>query len=258
MSRRRAVLPLTAVNQAPVEPLYRSMASVVAPVLRLATKQDWRGGDNVPRTGGIIVVSNHVSYFDPIPLGHFLVWHGRWPRAMAKSEVFGWPLVGWLARSLHQIPVERNTVRAKDSLDKAAEALERGECVVIYPEGTVTHDPDTWPMTARPGVARLAFRTGAPVIPIAQWGANFVMPKGSAFPRLLPRKTMQVQAGPAVKLDDLAEAAGSPAAVGEAGVRIMDAITAQLAQLRGVAAPQERFDLRAGRRLPRDWARDAK
>lgn len=259
MSRSRAVLPLSAVNRAPAEPLFRGLAHTVAPLLRLFTKQDWRNGDKLPREGGIIVVTNHISHFDPLAIGHFLIWHGRWPRAMAKADLWRVPVIGHLARALGQIPVERNTVRAKDSLVKAEEALARGECLVIYPEGTVTADPDTWPMTARPGAARLAFKTGCPVIPIAQWGANYVMPgKTTPWPRLLPRKTMQLIVGDPVKLDDLAEAADNPTAVAEAGVRIMDALTALLAELRGMPAPADRYDIRVGRRLPRDWASETR
>lgn len=254
----RATLPLATVNRAPAEPAFRILATVVAPILRLFTRQDWRGGDKVPRTGPVIVVSNHISNFDPIVLAHFLIWQGRWPRALAKSDLWSIPVIGWLARTLGQIPVERRTIRAGESLNAAADALDRGECVVIYPEGTITADPDQWPMTGRPGTARLALQTGAPVIPIGQWGAHQVMPgKRVSFPRLLPRHTMHVLAGDPVELDDLREASESPSAAAEASLRIMDAVTALVGELRGLTPPAERYDLRAGRRLPRDWAGEA-
>lgn len=258
MSEGRAALPLSAVNNAPAEPAYRRLAVALSPVLRAITKQDWRGGENIPREGGVIIVANHISDFDPVGLAHFLIWHGRWPRALGKSDIWKVPVLGKLATALGQIPVERNSVRAKDSLDKAAQALERGECVVIFPEGTITADPDTWPMTAKPGAARLAFRTGAPVVPVGQWGANYVMPgKKPTWPRLFPRKTMMLKAGPPIPLADLAEVADVPAAVAEAGVRIMDTLTSLVSDLRGIPAPAERYDIRRGRRLPRDWARES-
>lgn len=251
----RAALSLETVNRAPVEPLYRGVAQFVAPILRTFTRQDWWGGDHLPRSGPVIIVANHISNFDPLALGHYLVWHGRWPRALAKSELWQVPVVGWLARSLGQIPVERRSARAAESLTAAASALARGECVVIYPEGTITGDPDGWPMTGRPGAARLALQTGAPVVPIGQWGAQRVMPGRSiAFPRLLPRATMTVIAGPPVDLSDLREARDTPGAAAEGSLRIMDAITALVAEARGENAPTDRYDLRAGRRLPRDWA----
>ena len=109
----RAELSLATVNRAPAEPMFRVLAQVVAPMLRLFTRQDWRAGDKLPRTGPVIVVANHISNFDPIALGHFLIWHGRWPRTLAKSELWHLPVIGWLARSLGQIPVERRTVRAR-------------------------------------------------------------------------------------------------------------------------------------------------
>ncbi|WP_415121067.1 lysophospholipid acyltransferase family protein [Micropruina sp.] len=248
-------MSLATVNRSPAEPLFRALASTIAPILRLFTRQDWRGGDKVPRTGGVIVVANHISNFDPVVLAHFLVWHGRWPRALAKSELWRVPVVGWLARSLGQIPVERRTARALESLKAAASALARGECVVIYPEGTITRDPDGWPMTGRLGAGRLALETGCQVLPIGQWGAQEVMPgRHLVFPRLLPRRTMQVLVGDPVDLTDLREARDSPSAAAEASLRIMDAVTALVGELRGEAPPADRYDLRAGRRLPRDWA----
>ncbi|MFZ1411284.1 MAG: lysophospholipid acyltransferase family protein [Micropruina sp.] len=255
MSSNRAAKALAQVNRAPVQPTYRTLASVVGGALRLLTKQQWLGGERIPRIGGIIVVSNHISNFDPLVLGHFLIWHGRWPRALGKIDLWRVPVIGWLARETGQIPVERHTERAGNSLILAEEALAAHECVVIYPEGTITADPDGWPMVARPGAAKLAFRTGAPVIPVAQWGANEVMPgKKPTWPRLFPRKTMRLLAGEPVDLSDLAEAADLPSAAAEASVRIMDALTALLVELRGVPAPVGRYDTRVGRRLPRDWS----
>lgn len=251
----RAELSLATVNRAPSERLFRVLARTVAPLMRAITRQDWRGGDKVPRTGGVIVVANHISNFDPVALGHFLIWHGRWPRALAKSELWQVPVVGWLARSLGQIPVQRRTARAGESLTAAAAALARGECVVIYPEGTITADPDGWPMTGRPGAARLALQTGVPVVPIGQWGPHLVMPgRRASVPRLLPRSTMHVLVGDPVDLGDLYDASDSPTAAAEGSLRIMDAITALVGELRQETPPKERYDRRAGKRIPRDWA----
>ena len=251
----RAALPLATVNRAPVEPFFRTLAIIAAPIVRLCTRQDWRDGNKLPSSGAVIVVTNHISHFDPIALGHFLVWHGRWPRILAKSQLWSLPVIGWLVRNLGQIPVERSSLRAVESLHAAAVALEQGECVVIYPEGTITADPEGWPMTARPGAARLALQTGVPVIPIGQWGAHEVMPgKRASVPRLFPRHTMHVLVGDPVDLDDLREARDLPTAAAEASLRIMNAVTALVGEVRGVTPPAERYDLRAGRRLPRDWA----
>lgn len=251
MSGNRALVPLRRANPTPVQPAYRWLARIGGGLLRRVTRQDWDDAANLPKTGGIIVVANHISNFDPPTLAHYLGWSGRWPRALGKSDIWKVPVLGWLAEACGQIPVERNTSRAADSLIHAEEALAAGECVLIYPEGTITADPETWPMTARPGAARLALKTGHPVIPIGQWGANFVMPgKTLVWPRLFPRKTMHIRTGPAVDLTDLIGRTDA-AATAEAGVRIMDAITALVAEIRGEEPPPDRYDIRAKRRVPR-------
>ncbi len=227
------------------------MARVLAPLLRSLTKRDWDDASRLPATGGVIVCPNHVSNADPPLVGHYLVWSGRWPRFLAKSSLFGAPLVGWLVRATGQIPVQRRTRAAGASLDAAADALARGACVVIYPEGTVTHEPGGWPMTGHGGAARLALRTGAPVVPLGQWGAHTIFDRWRVgVPRLWPRPTITVRLGHPVALADLRPPAGeepSSAAVREATERIMAAITAQVEGIRGETAPAVRYDLR------RDW-----
>ncbi len=251
----RARLPLRVANPSPVQPAYRRLVRVGGWLLRHLTDQDWGPADSLPKTGGVLVVANHISNFDPPVLAHFLVWNGRWPRALGKSEIWRVPVLGRLARACGQIPVERNTERARDSLVHAREAIEAGECVLIYPEGTRTADPDLWPMTARPGAALLALETGCPVVPLGQWGAQDVMPgRKLTWPRLFPRKTMVFRLGDPVDLSDLVGRTDT-AAVHEATTRIMDAITTLVAGIRGLEPPAGRFDVRVGRRVPPPPAR---
>jgi len=121
---------------------------------------------------------------------------------------------------------------------------------VIYPEGTITADPDTWPMTARPGAARLALQTGYPVVPLGQWGANDVMPgKKPVWPRFRPRRTMVFRMGDPVRLDDLDASDGE--AVRIAGARIIAALTGLVSEIRGIDAPADVYDIRVGHRVPR-------
>lgn len=245
-----AKLPLRIANPTPVQPTYRRLAKFGGWLLRRLVDTDWDDATQLPKTGGVIVVSNHISNFDPPCLGLYLVWHGRWPRALAKIDLWKVPVIGWLAKNTGQIPVERGTDRAKDALVHAREALDAGECVVIYPEGTITADPDAWPMTARPGVARLALQTGYPVVPVGQWGANLVMPgKKPVWPRFRPRRTMVFRMGEPVRLDDLD--AGDDEAVRIAGARIIAAITELVAGIRGIEAPEDVYDIRVGHRVPR-------
>jgi 1-acyl-sn-glycerol-3-phosphate acyltransferase len=115
--------------------------------------------------------------------------------------------------------------------------------VVIYPEGTVTRDPDKWPMAARTGVARLALQSGAPVLPLAQWGAQGA-PRTLLQP--LPRRTARFRIGPPV---DLSAFVGQPLdgdVLRNATDAVMDALTAEVAVLRGEPAPARRFDPRSG------------
>lgn len=251
----RARLALRVANPTPVEPAYRRLVRFAGWLLRLMVDRDWDDAANLPSTGPVIVVSNHISYFDPPNLAHYLVWSGRWPRALGKADFWRVPILGWLARATGQIPVERGTERAKDALVHAREALNRGECVVIYPEGTVTADPEVWPMTPRPGAARLALATGVPVVPVGQWGAHLVMPgKRPGWPKLRPRRTVSFRCGAPVELSDLYGRTDSEAEV-VASARIMASLTELVIQLRGEPAPVDVYDIRVGRRVPRLDAR---
>lgn len=214
------------------------------PLLLAFTRHRWRGGDHLPRRGGVVVCVNHISQFDPLPFAHFVWSHGRSPRFLAKDGLFRVPLVRRVLRGARQIPVYRDTADATKSLAAAVEAVRRGECVCIYPEGTISRDPELWPMAGRTGAARVALTTGAPVIPVAQWGAHEVLAPYSKRLRLLPRKTMCVAAGPPVDLSGLA--VGEPEAddLHTATDRILAAITDLLVDMRAGTPPTERFDPR--------------
>lgn len=213
------------------------------------TKRDWRGAENL-RAGervdghqvGIVVCPNHISWFDPLESAHFLYDNGRPPRYLGKEEVFRIPFVGRIIRGAGQIPVYRDTIDAARAVSAAVDAVKAGECVVVYPEGTITRDPDLWPMTGKTGAARIALATGAPVIPLGMWGAQEVIPPYAKMLRLFPRRTMQVAAGSAVDLSDLAQLPLNNDTLRVATERIMAAITAQVEQLRGAIAPEQRFD----------------
>ncbi len=155
-------------------PWYGLAVVVLQPLAALAASRSWRGVEHVPARGGVILAANHISYVDPVFLAEYVV-HGtgRAARFLAKSTLFeGGGLVARVMRGAGQIPVHRDSGDAAVALRHAVAALDAGECVVVYPEGTVTRDPGKWPMRARTGVARLALLTGAPVVPVAQWGAQ--------------------------------------------------------------------------------------
>lgn len=171
------------VNFEPTNRVFRTLVPVVHRLARLLTKTPtWHGGENLPATGPVIIVPNHISSLDPVMVGEFLAYNGRWPHFLARANLFYLPVLGRLLRSAEQIPVHRGGRHARDALFEAERALYAGEVIVIYPEGTITFDPDEWPMAAHTGAARLALATGAPVIPIGQWGASIAVPLGGSGP----------------------------------------------------------------------------
>lgn len=223
---------------------FATCIAILKPMLLTLTKHHWIDADKLPETGGCVVVSNHVSHLDPFTFAHFVYENGRLPRFLAKNEVFEVPVGGMLIRNAGQIPVNRLTTDAADAFSAAVEAVNKGECVVVYPEGTITRDPDLWPMTGKTGAARIALSTGCPVIPIAQWGANHILEPYAKKPHLFPRKTITMKAGDPVDLEDLRGGPLTPQVLHEATSRIMDAITVLLEDIREGHPPQTRFDPR--------------
>ena len=222
---------------------YRFVVVIVKPLLLVFTSRDWRGVDNIPRRGGIIVAANHISIVDPMIIGHFLYDNGRLPRFLAKSTLFTAPVIGRICRGAKQIPVHRGTADAAAALTAAVEALESGECVLIYPEGTATRDPHTWPMVARTGVARLALTSGVPVIPVAQWGAQEILPYPTKRPHLR-RTKVHMLAGPPVDLSRFEGKEQTAEILREATDEVMHRITEQLEQLRKARATSPPYDPR--------------
>lgn len=146
------------------------------PLLRGWFRLRYEGLERIPEQGPAIVACNHISYLDPLTNGDAVDRAGRRARFLAKQELFRIPVVGTVLRGAGQIAVARGS-RDGSSLDRAVEALEAGEVVVIYPEGTVTDRADGLPMQGKTGVARLALRTGVPIVPMASWGSREVWQK---------------------------------------------------------------------------------
>jgi 1-acyl-sn-glycerol-3-phosphate acyltransferase len=217
---------------------------VVKPVLLATTKHRWIDGEKIPATGGCILVFNHVSHVDPLTAAHIVYDHGRLPRYLAKSGLFKNRALATFLTAAGQIPVERLTKNAKGAFDAAVAAVRAGECVVVYPEGTLTRDPDLWPMAGKSGAARIALETGCPVIPVGQWGAHDLLYPYAKRPRLFPRTRIVMKVGDPIPLDDLREQARTVATVGEATRRIMAALTELVGELRGEEPPAQRFDPR--------------
>jgi len=223
---------------------YRGVAAFLRSLMMPLTRRDWSGAEHLPATGGFVVCPNHISYVDPFAFAHFLYDNGHPPFFLAKAEVFEIPILGRLLTSAQQIPVHRGTREAADAFSAAVAAIQDGKCVPIFPEGTLTRDPQMWPMTARTGAARVALTTRCPVIPVAQWGPQEIQRPYAKALHVFPLKTMRMLAGPPVDLRDLYDRPLDTATLTEATTRILDAITWQLEKLRGESAPAIRFDSR--------------
>src|SRR3954471_18724196 len=225
---------------------YRLAILLIQPLLYVFTKRDWRERQNVPRDGGLIIAVNHISHVDPFTLTHYLYRSGRVPRFLAKSELWSVPFVKWVMAGAGQIPVHRRTVDAALALKDAVAAIERGECLIVYPEGTTTKDPTYWPMVPKTGVARLALMTGAPVVPLGQWGVQEIFGQQRKL-HLLPRKTVRMAAGPPV---DLSAYAGQPLTnevLHAATDAIMSEVRRLVGELRGEQPPALAFDPRTAK-----------
>jgi 1-acyl-sn-glycerol-3-phosphate acyltransferase len=214
---------------------------LVKPINALFFRCRWRGREHVPPTGGVVLVANHVSQADWITLAEFVWDSGRIPRFLAKDSLFRVRGAGNLLRGAKQIPVSRGTAAARGSLDEAVAALDRGECVCIYPEGTVTRDPDFWPMQARTGVARLALSTDVPIVPVCNWGPQHTLDVEHRKVRPVPRREVWCVAGPPL---DLSAYRGKPLTaelLREVTDVIMGAVRDQLAEVRGETPPPQFF-----------------
>ncbi|WP_426996132.1 lysophospholipid acyltransferase family protein [Pseudarthrobacter sp. N5] len=217
------------------------IAAIARSSLNLMMNRKWEGTEKLP-AGGFIAAPNHCTEIDPLIVGHMLYNQNRAPHFLAKAGLFKVPVFGAILRATKQIPVERSTAGANRSLQLAQEIVDEGGAIVIYPEGTLTRDPDLWPMKGHTGAARLALETGIPVVPIAHWGAHEVFPRYAKKFYLFPRKTSRLVIGDPVDLSAFAGRPMDKATLTAATEVIMVAVTGLLATLRGEEPPAERWD----------------
>ncbi|WP_199036084.1 lysophospholipid acyltransferase family protein [Glycomyces salinus] len=215
--------------------------------MALLTKRDWRGMEHIPLTGPVIFVWNHYSDIDPLPVCHFVYNSGRHPRFLLKNTLVEIPVLGPILKATGQIPVYRGRRDAGDSLREAVKVLQNGGSVLIAPEGSVTKEPDRWPMRGKTGVARLAMETGAPVVPIVQWGALAIHDRHrSPKLKLGRRKPVTVKALPPIDLSRWKDTEIDRESLTAVTDHIMDTLRLGVAELRG-QTPPPLFDLRKSR-----------
>ncbi len=221
------------------------LATLILPAWSAMVRYRFTPDSKLPKTGPFILSPNHFSEIDPIVMGA-AVWHlGRVPRFMAKASLFKVPVFGWMLRGSGQIPVQREgSVRGADGnpIGAAAELIRREAGVIVYPEGTLTRDPELWPMRGKSGAVRLALETGIPLIPVAHWGTQELMPRYGKRLHPFPRKTVEIAVGEPMDLSEFRERGVNQRTVNEATVALMGEITKLLAGLRGEEPPAELWD----------------
>ncbi|MFC5947700.1 lysophospholipid acyltransferase family protein [Pseudonocardia lutea] len=175
-------------------------AAVFYPLSYLAGRPDYQGREHLPAEGGALVVANHISYLDPVYTALWVHTARRVPRFLAKASLWKIPVFGKVLIGSGQIPVYRDSADAQQSLSAGVEGLANGKVVVIYPEGTITRDPEGWPMHSRTGAARLALSSDVPVLPMVHWGTREVYDHYNKKVRPLPRRRITVRAGEPIDL----------------------------------------------------------
>ncbi len=209
---------------------YGAIHAAVPPLAKAVWRPTVEGLENLPRTGPVIVASNHLSFADslviPIVAPRKVVF-------LAKSDYFtGTGLKGRLSRAwfegIGMVPVDRgDTKAALASLDIAREVLGRGEAFGIYPEGTRSRDGRLY--RGRTGVAHLALTSGAPVVPVGLAGTQALQPVGARLPRLAK---VTVRFGRPLRFAERYD--GVP--LGRARREVTDAIMAAIQELSGQEA----------------------
>jgi 1-acyl-sn-glycerol-3-phosphate acyltransferase len=202
---------------------YWVLKVVLTPILHLVYRVECAGRRNVPRRGPVILASNHQSFIDSIFIP--LCVHRR-VTYLAKAEYFDNRRTAWFFRALGQIPIRRTGGSASQrALASAAEVLDAGGVLGIYPEGT--RSPDGRLYRGHTGVARIALTCGVPVVPVAVTGTAAVQPIGSLRPALFKR--VGVRFGPPLRWPELAARSGDAATLR----RVTDEIMAAIAALSG-------------------------
>ena len=221
---------------------FMMVAAVLAPLVRFFFRVKTEGLENLPK-GGYILVANHLSYLDPLAFAYSVYFHmKRAPHYLAKEALFRIPLLGGLLPKFGQIPVYRSGRVNDEPMKAAKEFLKAGQVVVIFPEGTLTRDPDIWPMRGKAGAVRLAVEMGLPIVPAAHWGVAQVNGPYSKKMSPNPFHIVRVKIGKPMRFDNLDKNNLSTASLATATESVMHAIASLVGEMRGETPPKELWD----------------
>jgi len=220
----------------------RTLAHILRPFVRLLYKVEVTGTENLPKSGGYVLAANHVTTLDALAVAYMMYFRlHRAPHFLAKEGLFRTPIVGPVLLACGQIPVFRSGRNNTDPMQSAYDVLNAGHIIGIFPEGTLTREPNQWPMRARTGAIRLSLETGVPIIPVGQWGTEAVMDTYSSKIRPKPWHKVRIVIGKPISMDPYKDKKMSTDGLVELSDKVMVEITKIVEELRGEKAPTKRF-----------------
>jgi len=261
MASQPKVIPMPKITSKEMTLAVRIVAGIIAPFVRLMFKVEVQGMEKLPKSGAYILAPNHATNVDALAVAYFIyIKTKRAPHFLTKEKLFRIPLFGPILLAAGQIPVFRTGgQRNDDSLRVAHAYLKAGHSVCVFPEGTLTRDPDSWPMRGKTGAVRLALDSGVPVYPVGQWGSEKVMARYSRKFRPGFWKKVSFLVGDEIDLERFRKPNPTPAEVLEATEVVMASITKLVEQLRGEKAPDRRWDpVSAGQATTGNFIKKAK
>jgi 1-acyl-sn-glycerol-3-phosphate acyltransferase len=220
------------------------LGGIIVPFVGYLARIEIEGAEKLPREGAYIVAPNHMTNLDPLIVA-VAVWRlGRAPRFLAKESLFKVPVLGAALRATGMVPVSRtsSSAAARESIRSAEALVEHGRGVIVYPEGSLTRDPALWPMRGKTGAVRLALAGGIPLIPLAHWGVQEIMPRYGKLRLWPPRKRVRIVFGDPIDVSSYDEHANGPTSLANGTALVMDRVTDLLAGLRGEQPPAERWN----------------
>lgn len=234
-------IPMPTIREKELSLPLKLVALIVRPIVRLMFKVEAEGIEKLPKQGAYILTPNHATNVDALAVAYFIYVHlRRAPHFLTKEGLFKIPVVGSILLSAGQIPVFRKGgQRNDDSLRIAYAYLAKGHSICVFPEGTLTREPNMWPMRGKTGAVRLALESGVPVYPVGHWGSEQVLSRYSSKFRPAFWKKVRFLVGEEIDLSQYRKKQLSPAELNEATEKVMRSITALVEELRGEKAPGE-------------------
>jgi len=243
MASKQRELPMPVIGPKERHFKLSAVAALLIPLVRLMFHVKARNVERLPKKGAYVLVSNHVTNVDALAIAYFVyVILKRAPHFLTKEGLFHIPVVGKILLAAGQIPVYRSGKRNDEPLKAAHAYLDAGHTIAIFPEGTLTRNPDLWPMRGKTGAIRLALESNVPVYPVAHWGSEQILPQyGNKF-RPGFWKPVRLVVGNEIDLSKFRKPHLSPAEVYEATELVMHKITELVEELRGEKSSGELWD----------------